>query len=73
MTSRVLFGSRSKYPMRLTMRFHIGSTRSGKTEDGSKGRPVAGECGGGRALITSEVSLEKPSDCSRRRLNLFCL
>jgi hypothetical protein len=72
-TSRALFGSRSKYPMRLRMRFQIGRTRSGVIEDRSNGRPVAGECGGGRALITSVMSLEKPSDCSRRRLNLFCL
>lgn len=72
-TSRALFGSRSKYPMRLRIRFQIGCTRSGEMEDGSSGRPVAGECGGGRALVTSVTSFEKPSDCSRRRLNLFCL
>ena len=72
-TSRALFGSRSKYPIRLRMRFQIGCTRSGRIEDGSRGRPVAGECGGGNALVTSVMSLEKPSDCSRSRLNLFCL
>jgi len=45
----------------------------GEIVDGSGGRPVAGECGGSRALVTSVMSFEKPSDCSCRMLNLYCL